>query len=343
MHNSKTAFVTGSTGLLGNNLVKELLNRGYKVKALSRSQKKADLQFQNLRVEIIVGDLNNVSSFQDHLKNVDILFNTAAYFRDNYKGGNHWNELYATNIKGTQILIEAAISSGVKNIVHTSSIAVLDGPIGAVIDETMSRDPSNADNYYRSKILSENAVRKLAQLHPEVKFTYILPGWMFGPGDLGPTSSGQLIQDYLQKKIPGIPPGTFSVVDARDVAFAHIQSAERGLSGERYLAAGFETDMGSLFKTIEKLTLVRSPKINLPYTFIYLIALLNEIYSSITKQPILMSLESVRLLKKEKGKTRFDGKKSEKHLNLIFRSFETTLQDTIKDIQVRTEKEGTST
>jgi len=341
MQNSKTAFVTGSTGLLGNNLVKELLKRGYKVKALSRSQKKADLQFQNLPVEIIIGDLNDVPSFQDHLKNVDILFNTAAYFRDNYKGGNHWNELYATNIKGTQILIEAAISSGVKNVVHTSSIAVLDGPVGALIDETMSRDPSHADNYYKSKILSENTVRELARLNPEVKFTYILPGWMFGPGDLGPTSSGQLIQDYLQKKIPGIPPGTFSVVDARDVAFALIQAAEIGLNGERYLATGFETDMRRLFETIEKITLVRSPKIDLPYVLIYLIALINEIYSSLTKRPILMSLESVRLLKKEKGKTCFNNDKSKKHLNLIFRKFETTLQDTIKDIQNRLETKGT--
>lgn len=335
MQNIKTAFVTGSTGLLGNNLVKELLNRGYKVKVLTRSQKKAELQFHNLPIEIITGDLKEVENFKEHLKNVDILFNTAAYFRDNYKGGNHWNELYETNIKGTQTLIESAISSGIQNIVHTSSIAVLDGPEGSVINETMSRALSNADNYYKSKILSENTVREISLKHPEVKFTYVLPGWMFGPGDLGPTSSGQLIQDYLQKKIPGIPPGTFSVVDARDVAIAHIQAAEVGINGERYLAAGVETNMHTLFELLEKTTHIKSPKIKLPYSLVYFIALLNETYSFITKKPILMSLESVRLLKKEKGKTNFNNEKSQTQLNLIFRSFEQTLLDTIPEIQAR--------
>lgn len=329
MQEKKIVFVTGATGLLGNNLVRELLARNYQVKALVRSLEKAKRQFQGLDVEIVVGDLNDISIFKSHFQNVNILIHTAAYFRDNYKGGNHWNELLKTNIEGTKNLIEAAIEHGVKNIVHTSSIAVLDAPPNTLIDETMSRDIKNADNYYKSKILSEQTVRSIAVKHPEVKFTYILPGWMFGPGDLGPTSSGQLIQDFINKKIPGIPPGTFSVVDARDVAIAHINAADFGKNGERYLAAGNEKNMKEIFSLIETVTKIKSPQIKIPFFVLYGIAIANEVYAAITNKPILMSLGSVKLLKKEKGKTRFNPEKSFRQINLEFRPIESTIKDSI--------------
>ncbi|PXV86215.1 hypothetical protein C7392_12827 [Gilliamella apicola] len=58
--------------------------------------------------------------------------------------------------------------------------------------------------------------------------TIVLPGWMYGPFDMGPTSSGQLVLDYIAGKMPGILPASFSVVDARDVAEHHIASLEKG-------------------------------------------------------------------------------------------------------------------
>lgn len=75
-----SAFITGATGLLGNNLVRLLV-----VKALAWSREKAQKQPGELPVEIVVGEMTNVSSFAPHLEGIDTLFHTAAYFRD--KGG----------------------------------------------------------------------------------------------------------------------------------------------------------------------------------------------------------------------------------------------------------------
>ena len=69
---------------------------------------------------------------------------------------------------GTAALI-AAHAAGVRRFVHTSSIAVLDGPPGTLIDETCDRLPADADDYYRSKILADDAVRAFLRLHPDMR------------------------------------------------------------------------------------------------------------------------------------------------------------------------------
>ena len=143
-----------------------------------------------------------------------MLFHTAAYFRDSYTGGRHWNELYRVNVKGTQALLNAAYEAGIRRMVHTSSGGVLDGPPGALIDETMARTEDNANDYFRSKILTDRALRAFLKEHPDFHATFVLPGFMFGPGDMGPTASGQLVLDFARRKLPGLVPGSFAVVDA---------------------------------------------------------------------------------------------------------------------------------
>ena len=124
----QTAFVTGSTGLLGNNLVRQLVIGGYRVKALARSKAKGEQQFGGMaEVEIVEGDLERMDALRPHLEGVDHLFHTAAFFRDGYKGGSHWAELKRVNVDGTQALLNAAYEAGVRRMVHTSSVAVLDG------------------------------------------------------------------------------------------------------------------------------------------------------------------------------------------------------------------------
>lgn len=200
------AFVTGATGLLGNNLVRALLSRNIQVTALVRSAEKAKKQFGDLPVTCIEGNVCRPESYRHALKGCDALFHTAAYFRDSFKGGKHWQELYDTNVKGTADLLQSAWDAGIRRVVHTSSIAVLHGEQNQVIDESMSRDSEDKDDYYRSKILSEKVVRTFLEKHPEMFACFVLPGWMSGPGDIGPTSLGQFVLDYIEKKCPACCP-----------------------------------------------------------------------------------------------------------------------------------------
>lgn len=326
----KSAFVTGATGLLGNNLVRELICRGYAVKALVRSWAKGQQQFAGLAgVELVLGDMADVPAFADKLQGCDVVFHTAAFFRDNYKGGSHWKELKRINVDGTELLIEQAYGAGIRRFVQTSSIGVLNGEPGVPIDETCLRELGDADDYYRSKILADQAVLRFLARHPDMHASLVLPGWMWGPADIGPTSSGQFVNDVVRGKLPGLVPGSFSVVDARDVAQAHIAAALRGKRGERYLAAGRHMTMRQLVPLLGKIAHVKTPTRELPLALLYTLAAVQEIYARISGRPILLSLATVRLMVKEAGRTHFDHAKSERELALKFRPFEQTVADTL--------------
>ena len=81
------AFVTGSTGLLGNNLVRILHQAGHEVWALARSKEKAQQTLGDMAARIVVGDIRKVAEFAPCLKGIDVLFHTAAYFREYYTPG----------------------------------------------------------------------------------------------------------------------------------------------------------------------------------------------------------------------------------------------------------------
>ncbi|NHZ82485.1 NAD-dependent epimerase/dehydratase family protein [Massilia sp. CCM 8695] len=326
----KTAFVTGATGLLGNNLVRELIGRGFAVKALVRSLYKGQQQFGGLEgVELVLGDMADVSAFADQLRGCDVVFHTAAFFRDNYKGGSHWKELKRINVDGTRSLIEQAYGAGIRRFVQTSSIAVLNGEPGAPIDESCLRELEDADDYYRSKILADQAVLHFLAGHPDMHASLVLPGWMWGPADIGPTSSGQFVNDVVLGKLPGLVPGSFSVVDARDVAQAHIAAALHGQRGERYLAAGRHMTMRQLVPLLGKIAGVKTPMRDLPLPLLYVLAAAQELYARISGRPILLGLATVRLMVKEAGRSHFNHAKSERELALKFRPLEQTVTDTI--------------
>ncbi|RCL24468.1 oxidoreductase [Pseudomonas sp. AFG_SD02_1510_Pfu_092] len=326
----RNVFVTGATGLLGNNLVRELVARGYTVKGLVRSKAKGQLQFADLpQVELVEGDMADVDAFAASLCGCDTLFHTAAFFRDNYKGGSHWQALAQINVSGTRRLLDQAYQAGIRRFVHTSSIAVLDGAPGTSIDETCLRAEADADDYYRSKILADRVVEAFLQAHPDMHACMVLPGWMWGPGDIGPTSSGQLVNDVVRGKLPGLIPGSFAVVDARDVALTQIAAATQGRSGERYLAAGRHMTMAELVPMLGRLAGVRTPARQLPLALLFCLAAVQEIYARVSGKPILLSLATLRLLVREKDRTRFDHSKSEQALGLTFRALELTIADTV--------------
>src|SRR5260370_35510807 len=277
------AFVTGATGLLGSNLVQALLDQGHKVRGLVRSKEKALRVFPDQKIDFVTGDMSDVGSFASSLGGCDVLFHTAAYFREYYQPGDHKAKLEKINVQGTVDLLIAAEKQGIKKAIHISSAGVIgrkpDGSAGA--ENTPPDDHAASNLYFTSKIDTELALTTFLQ-ERSLPVVMILPSWIWGPGDSAPTASGKLLLDFLKQKLPGIVDGGSSIVDARDVALVTITAAERGRSGERYIVGGKYLDFAAVLATLERVTGVPAPTRKIPYAVSLAVGAASQTWARLT-------------------------------------------------------------
>lgn len=323
------AFVTGSTGLLGSNLVRELVARGWQVTALVRDPHKAARQFEGIEgLTLIDGDLGEVAAFAGSLAGVDVVFHTAAYFREYFTDGDHEGLLQQLNVDAPVALAHAAVAHGVPRFVHVSSSGVLATRAdGAASTEADVEDPQRLQNrYFASKVRADialEAMRESSGLH----LITVLPGWMFGPGDAAPTNAGRLVLDALQGRLPPVAlPGRTAVVDARDVAAAMVTAAERGEAGERFIVAGVDTSLAQVMTAIAAQTGRAPPRFTLPYAAAWLFAAGSEVAGRVFgSEPIvtrmaLLTLNSGHHIASSHAVAR---------LGTTFRPLEETFADTV--------------
>lgn len=322
-------FVTGSTGLLGNNLVRLLDSKGHQVVGLVRSEEKGKWLLGDTEATLVKGDMRDITSFARRLEGCEALFHTAAYHREYYyRPHTRWEDLDEINIKGTLKLMAEADQRGVRRFIHVSSCGVVGGmkPDGSPGDEETPPLPIQMANlYFRSKIQADAAIRAWQPRHG-MEAVLILPAWMWGPGDAAPTGSGQLALDFLARKLPGIMDGGQCMVDARDVAAAMIAGLGKGSHGERYLVAGRYHTIEEILKGLERVTGVPAPKLRLPQVAVMAYAWGVEFFGRLTGRDVLVTREAVRALH---AKLRWTSERAERGLGVTFRPLEDTLRDVV--------------
>jgi len=320
------AFVTGSTGLLGNNLVRQLLAEGHDVVGLTRSDKKFEDMLGDTAAVPVVGDMEDIVGFEAQLEGCDVVFHTAAYFREYYGKGDHLPKLEAINVRGTLELMAAADARRVKAFIHTSSSgAVGKRPDGGAGDEDTPPSPRQLRNlYFKSKVDGDTKIRGY-ESPSGMRVIQILPGWMWGPGDAAPTSAGQIVFDFLDGKFPAVPDGGSSVADARDVAAAMIGAVDQP-HGERFIVGGTYHSLRDVVDLLAQETGRKAPKANLPVWFAIGYAHMAEAWASITGGRAAASLEGVRTMAEKHSVT---SAKAERELGAQFRPLEETIHDVV--------------
>jgi len=321
------AFVTGATGLLGNNLVRALRDEGYAVRALVRSDTKARQLLGDVGAELVHGDMEDVRGFAGALDDCDIVFHTAAYFREYYSVGDHWPNLEAINVRATLELAEAAHAHGVSRFVHTSSASTIGLRIdGSAGDEDTPPAPIASENlYFKSKVVADRRLRELSS-RIGLEVVHVLPGWMFGPWDAAPTASGRFVLDFLAGTLSGIPPGGMNAVDARDVAIGMIRAAEHGHAGSSYILGGPFITLGAVADTLAQVTGLPAPRTRLSYRVARAYATLAETWARLTGRPTLVTIAAVRMLH---AQLRVSSNRALRELGWRYRPLHETLRDEV--------------
>jgi nucleoside-diphosphate-sugar epimerase len=321
------AFVTGATGLLGNNLVKELRGRGLDVTALVRRRDARRLVGPG--VELVVADLRDVGQFETRMSGADVLVHAAACYGEFYRGAAP-PLLAETNVAGTTGLLEAAERQGVRTVVYLRSAAVLRAAAGGTADETSPYDEETHERYFASKVAAEKAVLRFSEEHPGMRIVLILPAAMLGPGDVGPTPTGAFVLKLLRGELAFVLPGWQRIVDARDVAFAAAEAIDRGRSGERYVIGGRRYPVAEIYRSVTEVSGRPTPTKPISAAKLLFLSRILSLASRLTRRPPPVTPAMVQRL--QEGFS-FCSDKAVRELGVRFRPLEATMNDTVKWFQ----------
>lgn len=268
-------LVTGATGLVGANLVRELLAHGHQVRALVRptSDRRG---LDGLPVEIVVGDILAPATLPAAVVDCDTVFHAAAVFA--YWGADE-QKLTDVACAGTRHVLEAAAAAKVGRVVLTSSSVVLGASAGPTPRDETALAPATEDiPYAAAKRCQETEAFATAQALG-LPLVAVLPTVCLGPHDHGPSESNAIVVNYLRDPYRTTWLGGSNVVAAADVARGHLLAAELGTPGERYLLGGENLLWADLHRLISELCGVPGPLVTANHTASYITGAVSELVS----------------------------------------------------------------
>ncbi len=286
-------LVTGGTGFVGTHVVRALLAEGRAVRCLVRPSSRRD-NLEGLDVEIVEGDLTDAASLARALGGVEVdtLYHVAADYR---LWARDSNDLYRANVGGTHLMLEAASEARVRRIVYTSSVAALglteDG--SPADEETPVVRDRIVGHYKRSKHDAERVALGWAKRGLPV--VIVNPSTPIGERDIKPTPTGQMIVDFLNRKMPAYVDTGLNLIDVRDVARGHLLAAEKGRVGERYILGNRDMTLKEILDTLARITGLPSPTVKLPHAIPLVVGAVSSAAARITGRPPRVSLDSVRM------------------------------------------------
>ena len=288
------ALVTGGTGFVGANVVRELLASGATVRVLARatSDRRA---LEGVRADIVTGDLLDPASLARAVSGVQTVYHVAADYR-------LWAPdsavFYRANVDGTRAILEAAAQAGVDRVVYTSTVGALgipeDGTPGT--EDTPVSLADMVGPYKASKFLAERVAVDFAERGLGV--VIVNPSAPIGPWDVKPTPTGQMVVDCMKGKMIATLDTGLNLVHVRDVARGHLLAAERGKPGEKYILGAENLSLAAIGALLASLTGRRPPRFRVPYAVAWCGAVCMEGVARITGGPPAVPLTAVRMARK---------------------------------------------
>src|SRR5450432_4364344 len=147
------AFITGATGFVGSHVARALAAQGAELRLLVRPTSRLD-NIADLRAETATGDLRDSESLKNAMAGCEFVFHVAADYRLWVRDPE---QMYRSNVEGTQAILEAARENKVRRVIYTSSVATMGFQSNGHLANEDS--PVSLDNmigpYKRSKFMAE--------------------------------------------------------------------------------------------------------------------------------------------------------------------------------------------
>ena len=314
-----TVCVTGATGFIGAHLARLYSERGERVRATYRSEKRLD-RLQGLDVEPVRADVLDRAALRRAMRGCELVLHSAGMV-----GSTPVEQIWRINALAPRLAVEAAAAEGVRRVVLTGSVAGV-GPVpaGQIGDEEQVYRGGPLKLTYADAKHEGEAEALAAGARLGVEVVSVNPSYVLGPPvdrSLAAETSNRAIANYLRGRLPAVVDGEIDIVDVRDVAAGHVAAAERGRPGERYVLGGRGIRWIELLERVAELSEVRYPLLVIPPELAGPARLAEQL-----GLPGPISSEALVLMGQN---WRYSSAKARRELRFRPRSLDATLRDTI--------------
>jgi dihydroflavonol-4-reductase len=315
-------LVTGATGHVGNVLVRKLLERGEKVRALILPGESRE-SISGLNVEAFEGDVLILDSVFESMQGIKGIFHLAGVISI-MPGANQF--VHKVNVDGTKNILRAAIEKGIGKLIYTSSIHAIQRVEKGVIDETLSYDMENPYGAYdRSK--AEATMEVLNAARAGLEAVVVCPTGVIGPYDFRGSMMGAVIHDAAAAKPTLYVDGAYDFVDVRDVADGLIAAAENGKRGESYILSGQKITVRYLLETVREITGKNFFQMRIPFDLAKFASLFTPMYYQLANSTPRFTPYSLEVLQ---SNSNISHAKATRELGYSPRSLYESIKDTVK-------------
>jgi dihydroflavonol-4-reductase len=271
------AFVTGGTGLVGGNLIRELVEQGHQVKALVRKTSNTKAFDDLKQVERVEGDIGDIESLKRGADGCEVVFHSAAMVT---MWAPDFERMRRINEDGTKNVLDAALAAGVRRVVHVSTVDAIgfNTPEGwGNIDKPSTEDIPGPNlwaklPYMTTKWMAQELAQKYDRSY-NLEVVIVNPTFMIGPYDVKP-SSGTMVIEVAKGMAKAYTGGGNNFVHIHDVVTAMINAADRGKRGELYILGNENLFYKEIFTKIADVVGVAPPKFELPKAVSYTVGAL---------------------------------------------------------------------
>ncbi len=315
-----TVFVTGSSGHIGANLVRELIRRKRPVRALVHKDTRG---VEGLDIDIVKGDILDYPGLIRTMKGCDVVYHLAARISII---GDKRRTVRKINVTGTRNVIKACLECGIKRLIHFSSIhAYCPFPLDQPVDETRSFSNARSPAYDCSKADSTREVLKTVKRGLDA--VVISPTAVIGPNDFKPSRMGQVLIKLHNRKFIALIKEGYDWVDVRDVVRGALLAEERAEAGSQVILSGHWASLREIAEMIGDMRGIKPPRFTAPMWLARLAAPFSEAAAVLCKRNALLTSEALRALRTHQLISR---ERAEELLGYSPRPLKVTIHDTLK-------------
>jgi nucleoside-diphosphate-sugar epimerase len=276
-------FVTGGTGFIGGEVVRQLCERGDQVVCLVRNAEKG-AKLTELGCELVSGDLGDAEAIRRGMQGCDAVIHAAAMYEVGIPASQR-PAMWEANVAGTERVLEIALETGAPKVVHVSTVGVFGNTHHKVVDESYEHPGKEFTSYYEETKLEAHRIAKRMIADQGLPGVIVQPGGVYGPGDT--SSIGVLLDQFLSGKMPLIPFPELGIClsHVEDIAAGILLALDRGKTGETYVISGPVTTVRDAIEVVASVSGRKAPRRALPVPLLKALTPIGPLVGKLMGQP----------------------------------------------------------